>query len=210
MRVQSNTVCGEPECDKPVFSRGMCGLHYGRAYRAGSLLVRAKPRYAPEQRICPQCQQSFTVRATLAQTYCSLTCGNRAVNYRRGEYRPDVACPQCGKVFHPRKDGAKRCCSKSCAVAWEQFNGRCGIARNLAGKRIHNLHQQRNPLRRAVFERDGWVCRLCGKKVDRSLSWPDPFAASLDHVVPLVWGGTNEFTNLQLTHLRCNLRKRKT
>lgn len=39
---------------------------------------------------------------------------------------------------------------------------------------------------------------------------PDPLCASIDHIVPLSQGGTNDLTNLQLAHLRCNLRKRAT
>lgn len=39
---------------------------------------------------------------------------------------------------------------------------------------------------------------------------PDPLAASIDHIVPLAVGGTNDPANLQLSHFRCNWRKRQT
>ncbi|WP_091241350.1 HNH endonuclease [Klenkia soli] len=58
-----------------------------------------------------------------------------------------------------------------------------------------------------VFERDGWLCRLCDRNVDRELRWPDPASASLDHVVPLVAGGTHSRANTQLAHWLCNVRK---
>jgi 5-methylcytosine-specific restriction endonuclease McrA len=51
------------------------------------------------------------------------------------------------------------------------------------------------------------VCQICSLKVDRRLSHPDPGCGSLDHVVPLAAGGTNDLANIQLTHLHCNLAK---
>lgn len=58
-----------------------------------------------------------------------------------------------------------------------------------------------------VFERDGWICGLCGESVDRSLSWPHPQSASLDHVLPLSRGGPHSKANSQLAHLSCNVIK---
>lgn len=60
----------------------------------------------------------------------------------------------------------------------------------------------------SIGDRDGWRCHLCGKKVDRNLRHPNPLAPSLDHLVPLARGGTNDDANLAVTHLRCNLAKR--
>lgn len=58
-----------------------------------------------------------------------------------------------------------------------------------------------------VYERDGWLCGLCGGPVDRSLAWPDPMSASLDHVIPLADGGGHTPKNAQCSHLVCNERK---
>lgn len=58
-----------------------------------------------------------------------------------------------------------------------------------------------------IFERDGWKCQLCGKRVDKTLVHPNPFSASLDHVRPIARGGGHTRVNCQLAHLRCNLSK---
>jgi hypothetical protein len=62
-----------------------------------------------------------------------------------------------------------------------------------------------------IFERDGYICHICGQSVDPSLSYPDPMSASLDHVIPLAAGtdagGWHSKENLSTSHLRCNLRK---
>lgn len=58
-----------------------------------------------------------------------------------------------------------------------------------------------------IFERDGWVCQLCDRKVDPAVKWPDPRSASLDHVVPLSMGGDHSRENTALACLECNVRK---
>lgn len=61
--------------------------------------------------------------------------------------------------------------------------------------------------RMKVFDRDGWVCQLCGERVDPLLKGPDPLAASLDHIVPVSLGGDHTYANCQLAHLGCNAAK---
>lgn len=50
-------------------------------------------------------------------------------------------------------------------------------------------------------------CPLCALPILPELVAPDPMSRSLDHIIPLARGGTHEQSNLQWTHLRCNLRK---
>ncbi|TYL50069.1 HNH endonuclease [Nocardioides sp. BGMRC 2183] len=58
-----------------------------------------------------------------------------------------------------------------------------------------------------VYERDGWVCGVCNRSVDRALVWPEPMSASLDHRKPLAAGGDHSRLNTQLAHLICNITK---
>lgn len=60
---------------------------------------------------------------------------------------------------------------------------------------------------REIFERDGWRCGLCQKKVDKRLKWPNPRSASIDHIVPIKDGGQHVRLNVQCAHLRCNSSK---
>jgi 5-methylcytosine-specific restriction endonuclease McrA len=54
---------------------------------------------------------------------------------------------------------------------------------------------------RRTFGDDCW---LCGEAIDFALARSEPMAVSLEHVVPRSLGGTNENSNLRLTHRRCN------
>ena len=51
--------------------------------------------------------------------------------------------------------------------------------------------------RLAVFAWYGDVCWLCGRAG----------ADSVDHVIPLSWGGSDDLVNLRPAHLRCNQRR---
>jgi len=53
-------------------------------------------------------------------------------------------------------------------------------------------------LRLRVFERDGFICRYCGRKLK------GPSSAHLDHVHPRSKGGTDDPQNLVTACPRCN------
>src|SRR4051812_8176311 len=67
----------------------------------------------------------------------------------------------------------------------------------------------------AVFERDNWICGICGNKVDKRYRQPSPECATLDHVVPISvcleegWPieTIHTYDNVQCAHLSCNLDK---
>lgn len=67
------------------------------------------------------------------------------------------------------------------------------------------LRRKRLPLspsvRRRVIERDESICGLCGEPVG-----PDE-KLHIDHIVPVVLGGTDDEDNLQVAHASCNLSK---
>jgi 5-methylcytosine-specific restriction endonuclease McrA len=61
---------------------------------------------------------------------------------------------------------------------------------------------------RALRERDGWRCQLCGEAfLDPAPKRPDPRSVTVDHVVAVIAGGTDELSNLRLAHAVCNLRR---
>lgn len=48
-------------------------------------------------------------------------------------------------------------------------------------------------------------CAICGRPVDFDKVFPDPWSATLDHIVPVSKGGAPaDIENLQLAHLQCN------
>lgn len=58
--------------------------------------------------------------------------------------------------------------------------------------------------RHAVYERDGWMCRICGDPVNRAAEVPALDAPVIDHRVPLAQGGVHGPENWQTAHFYCN------
>ena len=49
------------------------------------------------------------------------------------------------------------------------------------------------------------ICAICGRRVDKTLPYPDPWSATIDHIIPVARGGhPSALDNMQLAHLRCN------
>lgn len=61
--------------------------------------------------------------------------------------------------------------------------------------------------RRRVLEESD-VCAICGMPIDRSLRFPNPMSATVDHIIPIIKGGhPSDPANLQAAHLICNQMK---
>jgi hypothetical protein len=75
----------------------------------------------------------------------------------------------------------------------------------------------------AVFDRDNWVCGICGDAIDPAGRWQRPerdagvegrsdgaqseenkWLPSLDHIVPLSRGGSHSMDNVRAAHALCN------
>lgn len=58
--------------------------------------------------------------------------------------------------------------------------------------------------RLGIYDRDGWVCQLCGEPVDPAVDPRTRWGATLDHITPRSLGGSHDSSNLRLAHRRCN------
>ena len=52
------------------------------------------------------------------------------------------------------------------------------------------------------------VCGICGRPVDFDKKFPDPWSATINHIIPVIKGGDpTSLENLQLAHSYCNRQK---
>lgn len=63
--------------------------------------------------------------------------------------------------------------------------------------------------RKEIGDRDSWICAVCSCLIDPGVSFPDPLAGELDHVIPVTHpeypGHIKE--NVAVVHSRCNKAK---
>ena len=52
------------------------------------------------------------------------------------------------------------------------------------------------------------ICGICGQPVDKTLKYPHPMSACIDHIIPIDRSGhPSDINNLQLAHWKCNRAK---
>lgn len=84
-----------------------------------------------------------------------------------------------------------------------------------ADRPVYGVRPERNPAIRSQWEAakrqvlaTQSVCGICGKPVDKSLKYPHPMSATVDHIIPVSKRGDPvSIDNLQLAHRYCNRMK---
>lgn len=104
-----------------------------------------------------------------------------------------IKCVICLKPSR-QVNGLRLTCSAPCTRKYQ-------IALSRARREFVQMRERLLPY---IAGRDGGRCQICGKPVRARKG---PRRASVDHIVPLSRGGTNDLVNLQLAHLSCNLLK---
>jgi len=177
-------------------------------------------RYA-DPGVCRWCGNPVSRRAVQGPKplYCGAACRRDAL---RSTYR---ARREAARTVTPKRPC--RCCGTSlthdqtryCSVLCYRTHAGIIVKRSPADRARRRIEAQArrarlrsaHPAERidpvAVYERDGWRCGVCLRDVDRTLPFPDPRCATLDHIIPLSRGGLHVPSNVQCAHFRCNASK---
>lgn len=172
--------------DKKRFCRATCRVRFNESVR--KLLLGVESLYAPRSAVyynkCQYCTSLYVARGPRSAACSSEDCQKQHRNARQKRYFQeyfDEHNTYPAEAARKRAGDARR--ARKRGVVREKFD------------------------KAAVFERDNWMCRLCGKPVDRDLRFPDPSSPSLDHIIPLSFGGPHTAANVQLAHFGCNSRR---
>lgn len=151
-------------------------------------------------------------------------CQRCAAVASRGYRTPERPCTHCGKFFRAVK--GRRCCSDRCAAArTEEARDRRRVpaertARLKRARRNRHSARRYADLKRAgsstrrvvgrwrrICARDRFICWICTGRIDPSIRAPHRRAPSVDHVIPLSAGGSDDDANLRAAHFGCNSRR---
>lgn len=161
----------------------------------------------------PQCFNAAISRGTSKRDYCSKACktywnlnsdwlgDGPSCRIKHTNFLCRVyfrACPDCDQIVTMRiGNGAAKVCAV-CRVARNQaINARKAHAKRASGPPVLSVHQ--------IAKRDGTKCHICRRKVDMRLSGNAKWGPTIEHVLPVSKGGTNEAHNLVLAHRVCNV-----
>lgn len=205
----------------------------GAEHRARTSLASQRRRAAerstrPARFVCTICYRSKAMPRTGLVPICCAGCRPEYQRrYARARYdrllrtpdRTDLMCPDCGVLVPAQRRGAPRLRCRLRAKALQKQQRAVWLRENPEWRRAKSREQKRRRrlvLRgvgserftdRSVFERDGWMCGICGTPVDPALLYPNLLSASLDHTVPLDQGGLHHLDNVRCAHFICNSRK---
>lgn len=209
LRVPVRKVC-------PVCCRGFTQSNRGGKIHCSSSCTRwwknqtpgliRRARALRTTKVCPWCRDRFVaLPAQAQQIYCGRSCSQMA----RGEVSRDqrmtrIPWRQCGD------------CSSWFVGYYFRQNPRCSPCRSAARQA---LNRRKNVKRRGadvgesytmaeIGDRDGWICHLCRRRVDRSIPSTNPQGPTIDHLVPVAAGGKDERLNVKLAHRSCNCSRR--
>jgi len=196
-RPRACDVCGRPFLHGTNRARKHCPSAACR-HEAHNVARRRRfgRRALTEFRHCGHCGAEFD-KPKKGKRFCSTRCWGREDRFPGSwPHFRDRRCERCDAPLPVEMKREARFCNKTCQ---NRANGMARRSRH-AGAAVENFS------RFDVYERDRWVCHICRRPVDQTLQWPDPWCASLDHVIPLNEPGTpgHVFANVACSHLFCN------
>lgn len=156
---------------------------------------------------CPICNIQFRTNLKV-QINCSTECQWESQKRNKG------ICNNCGKEYNPPKHHSGKFCSRKCFIEYTgikevkeyKYKSNLTDASSIRRAKKYGVkYENLDPLE--IFERDNWICGICGEKIDKQLNYPDKMSATLDHIIPLSKGGTHTKDNVQASHGICNYRK---
>jgi 5-methylcytosine-specific restriction endonuclease McrA len=142
-----------------------------------------------------------------SRAYCSVECWQ--------QHEVEIPCRKCGSpaiARAGRKSVVCVACKKKSRSVMQRLQKQRYGRNHRQRARYHGVKYMAFPVR-AIYERDGYKCQLCGKQVLPKATYRKrdgkihPSSPTIDHIVPMCKGGNHEPANCQTACFICNSRK---
>ena len=125
----------------------------------------------------------------------------------RKKYAMSEKCKEANKRYAKSEKGREANCERVKKYSSTEKGKEVSRKRNQKRRAQKRTSLTDNFFSREIFERDNWMCKICGEPIFEELKHPHHFSASIDHIIPLSKGGAHTPENVQAAHLICNIRK---
>jgi len=165
--------------------------------KCGRIIERASSTFRQKNIRCDNCENNRKLSETREKLLRILL----AVE----DYKTPKTCKTCGGAFYSPHSNQLYCserCKRKAKPKTNSIRKRC---------RKYGVYYDSAVTRQKVFERDKYICQICGKPTDpNDTSWGiiGPNAPTVDHIIALKNGGAHTWNNVQCAHAICNSYKR--
>ena len=169
----------------------------------------------PVIKVCACCSSEFSSSRS-NQRFCSYECrirqssidGNEKFKAKMREVYPDsIKRKPCGWCGETLEVPAKK------TLASRRYHPDCSIHAQRARYRIKTVKRQSKTTKPSRLAADqvvalyGDTCHICKEPIDPGLPRTSKMGLTVDHIIPLSKGGSDEMDNLRPAHWICNVRK---
>lgn len=184
--------CKVDGCEAPYRSKdGYCARHKALVRRNGKPVGHHEWSPKSDRYKCKSCEAEYKSGEGVGRKFCSYRCMQLWNTYDGSIPSLDFDCAMCGEHIARNR--------------WDTLAQRSD--KRLCDRCRKSKHKRHRSSVGYLAKRDGTMCGICGERVDMKLRHPDRLSPSVDHILPVALGGSNEESNLQLSHLICNLTK---
>lgn len=168
-----------------------------RAFNAGTYVYHW--RTILRWQACKHCGTKYVMSPRMRSEYCSSSCKWKA------DHRQTLTCARC----QGPRPLYKTYCDECARELMREARRKC--KHNSTGSHRRRARHYGVPYETVnsavVYERDNWICHICGEPIDRTVKYPHPRSKSIDHVLPLSKGGSHSYNNIKAAHFWCNSMK---
>lgn len=169
-----------------------------------SLLIKKRLHTLNNRKPCLACLKPIPVGK---QKFCSRECQYfNSMLFKLPKTVMPRKCQECGSDSYFRQRYCSSKCRSKAQRRTETYKSTRRVESRKRRARKRNAYTETVHLE-VIAQRDKYKCHICHKHVNMNLDYTDKYSPTMDHLIPLSFGGDHTYANIRLAHRTCNSRK---